>query len=47
MATFELTGIYAKTLGFFSASRSRSIDFGPIRPMFRLEAATFARPAIP
>jgi hypothetical protein len=47
MATIELTAIYAKTLGFFSASRSCSIDFGRFQPMFRLEAATFARKAIP
>jgi hypothetical protein len=47
MPTIELTGIYAKTSGFFGASRSCSIDFGPFHPMFRLEAATCARKAIP
>jgi hypothetical protein len=43
----QLTGIYAKSLGFFSASRTCSIDFGPFHPMFRIEAATCARKAIP
>jgi hypothetical protein len=29
------SGIYAKTLSFFDASRACSIDFGQFVPMFR------------
>ncbi|WP_407174113.1 hypothetical protein [Bradyrhizobium sp. STM 3562] len=34
-----LTGIWAKTLGFFGASRACSIDFRRFHPMFPVEAA--------
>jgi hypothetical protein len=35
------TPIHAKTLSFFNASRTRSIDFGQFAPMFRLDAARY------
>jgi hypothetical protein len=34
-------GIYAKTLSFFNACRTCSIDFGQFAPMFRLDAARY------
>jgi hypothetical protein len=33
--------IHAKTLSFFNASRTCSIDFGQFAPMFRLDAARY------
>jgi hypothetical protein len=37
----EQSGIYAKTLSFFGASRACSIDFGQFAPMFRPDAARY------
>jgi hypothetical protein len=35
--------IHAKTLSFFNASRTCSIDFGQFAPIFRLDAAPVSK----
>jgi hypothetical protein len=37
----RLSPIHAKTLSFFNASRTCSIDFGQFAPMFRPDAARY------